>query len=129
MPPNGCESSFVEDITEFSMELDLGELPQEMLERAKDELGETPEKRNDSLVKMRDMIQGLQSHHHIICLYISERAWPTLYSGELLSDKADLACRMDDDFLLRFLRARRFCVERAYTLVSCTPHIKNSLMA
>lgn len=66
---------------------------------------------------------------YYLSLYIWARAWPTLYSGELLSDKADLACRMDDDFLLRFLRARRFCVERAYTLVSCTPHIKNSLMA
>jgi hypothetical protein len=60
MPPNGCESSFVDDITEFSMELDLGELPQEMYQRAKEELGETPEKRSECLVKIRDMIQGLQ---------------------------------------------------------------------
>jgi hypothetical protein len=64
MPPNGCETSFVDDITditEYSMELDLGELPEEMYELAKEELGETPEKRRESLLKIRDMIQGLQS--------------------------------------------------------------------
>jgi len=128
MPPNGCETSFVDDITEFSMELDLGELPEEMYELAKEELGETPEKRSESLLKIRDMIQGLQSQlHHFPYLSLLICCRPTLYSGELLSDKADLACRMDDDFLIRFLRARRFCVERAYNLVSCTTFNLNGL--
>jgi len=59
MPPNGCES-FVEEITDYSMELDLGDLPQEMYDRAKEELGETAEKRSETLVKIRDMIRGLK---------------------------------------------------------------------
>ncbi|CAB3363256.1 Hypothetical predicted protein [Cloeon dipterum] len=71
------------------MELDLGELSVELYERAGKELGETAEKRADSLVKIRSMIL----------------------------ERADLDCRMDDDFLIRFLRARRFNLDRAYELL------------
>ncbi|XP_059484483.1 alpha-tocopherol transfer protein-like isoform X2 [Neocloeon triangulifer] len=97
MPPyNECNS--IADVTDFSMELDLTDLTDELYQKAKEELGETPEIRADSLVKLRDMIR----------------------------DKADIACQLDDDFLLRFLRARRFHTERSYKLLENYVNFKAS---
>ncbi|KRT82609.1 CRAL-TRIO domain containing protein, partial [Oryctes borbonicus] len=71
-------------------ELDLGEPPQEYQEWALKELGELPDTRVQKLDELRDMIY--------------ER-------GECEPH------RTDDAFLLRFLRARYFIVEKAYKLV------------
>lgn len=72
------------------MELDLGAPPKELLEFARKELGENPETRVQVLEDLRD--------------YIYER-------GECIPH------RTDDAFLLRFLRARNFIVERAHRLL------------
>ncbi|XP_025835316.1 clavesin-1 [Agrilus planipennis] len=74
---------------EVKSELDLGEPPIELLEYARRELGEDPDTRVQVLAEFRDMIY--------------ER-------GECMPH------RTDDAFLLRFLRARYFVLERAHRL-------------
>lgn len=75
---------------DVSCELDLGEPPAELVEYAREELGESPDTRAAALQELRDMI--------------FER-------GEVEPH------RTDDLFLLRFLRARCFHVERAHKLL------------
>ncbi|KAJ9583502.1 hypothetical protein L9F63_022154 [Diploptera punctata] len=82
-----------DDFQEFedvAPELDLGEPPDELKEFARKYLGESPETRPGLLQELRDVIY--------------ER-------GEVVPH------RTDDLFLLRFLRARRFDVEKAHRLV------------
>ncbi|XP_017766981.1 PREDICTED: alpha-tocopherol transfer protein-like isoform X2 [Eufriesea mexicana] len=70
--------------------LDLGEPSPEVMEYARRELGETDDVKCRTLQELRDMIY--------------ER-------GECLPH------RMDDDFLIRFLRSRNFNVNRAHRLI------------
>ncbi|KAF7409766.1 hypothetical protein HZH68_004147 [Vespula germanica] len=70
--------------------LDLDEPPPEVMEYARREVGETDEVKCQTLQELRDLIY--------------ER-------GECIPH------RMDDDFLIRFLRARHFDVNRAHRLV------------
>lgn len=70
--------------------LDLDNIPSEVLEYARHELGETDEVKCQTIHELREMIY--------------ER-------GECMPH------RMDDDFLLRFLRARNFNINRAHRLI------------
>ncbi|KAF5300281.1 hypothetical protein FQA39_LY11138 [Lamprigera yunnana] len=70
--------------------LDLGEPPQELLDYAREELGEDPDTRCQILEDFRD--------------FIYER-------GEVEPH------RVDDAFLLRFLRAKKFVIRHAYKLL------------
>ncbi|XP_044583551.1 alpha-tocopherol transfer protein isoform X1 [Cotesia glomerata] len=72
------------------LDLDLEEISPEVMEYAKRELGETDEVKCQTLQELRDMIY--------------ERGECTPH-------------RMDDAFLIRFLRARNFNVNRAHRLV------------
>ncbi|XP_014212839.1 alpha-tocopherol transfer protein-like [Copidosoma floridanum] len=72
------------------LSLDLDHVPDEVLEYARTQLGETDEVKCQTVHELREMIY--------------ER-------GECLPH------RMDDDFLLRFLRARDFNVNRAHRLI------------
>ncbi|RZC32645.1 alpha-tocopherol transfer protein-like [Asbolus verrucosus] len=74
---------------EVVSELDLGEPPQELLEWAKENLNENPDTRYQVISDLRDMIYA---------------------RGECTPH------RTDDAFLLRFLRARFFVIERAHRL-------------
>ncbi|CAH1105866.1 unnamed protein product [Psylliodes chrysocephalus] len=76
--------------TEVLPDLDLGEPPQELLDWAREHLNENPETRDQVLQDFRDMI--------------FER-------GECIPH------RTDDAFLLRFLRARFFIIERAHRML------------
>ncbi|XP_024878443.1 alpha-tocopherol transfer protein-like [Temnothorax curvispinosus] len=70
--------------------LDLCEPPPEVMEYARRELGETDEVKCQTLQEFRDMIYE---------------------TGECMPH------RMDDDFLLRFLRARNFNIKSAHKLI------------
>ncbi|XP_044266469.1 clavesin-2-like [Tribolium madens] len=75
---------------EVVAELDLGEPPKELLDWAKENLGENPDTRCQIISDFRDMIYA---------------------RGECTPH------RTDDAFLLRFLRARFFIIERAHRLL------------
>ncbi|XP_065306376.1 alpha-tocopherol transfer protein-like isoform X2 [Dermacentor albipictus] len=66
-----------------------GTLPEELQKVAAEELGEDARKRDLCLVKLRNLLQGETSLHS----------------------------RMDDEFLLRFLRTKKFKVEVAYRTI------------
>lgn len=80
----------VETFEDVVPELDLGEPPDDVKEFARQHIGESPGTRSSVLQEFRDMIY--------------ER-------GEIVPH------RMDDSFLIRFLRARRFLVEKAHKLM------------
>ncbi|XP_077300130.1 alpha-tocopherol transfer protein-like isoform X2 [Arctopsyche grandis] len=75
---------------EYSAELDIGEPPPEVLKYAREHLGEDPDTRTKCLQELQDMIYE---------------------KGECTPH------RMDDSFLLRFLRARFFNIERSHRLL------------
>ncbi|KAK7793492.1 hypothetical protein R5R35_010162 [Gryllus longicercus] len=82
------EDGAEDDDVEFS--LDLDEPPEDVLEYAHRHLGETPEKRDAAVAELRDMVY----------------------------ERGDVAPhRLDDAYLLRYLRARTFQVEKAYRLL------------
>ncbi|KAL1473447.1 hypothetical protein MTO96_038664, partial [Rhipicephalus appendiculatus] len=66
-----------------------GTLPEELQKVAAEELGEDARKRDLCLVKLRNLLQGETSLHS----------------------------RMDDEFLLRFLRTKKFKVEVAFRTI------------
>lgn len=75
---------------DVSVHLDLGEPPVELLEYAKENIGEIPDTRPAAVQDLRDLIY----------------------------ERGDVEVhRSDDSFLLRFLRARQFHGERAYRLL------------
>lgn len=80
-----------ENLEDVAAELDLGEPPDELKEFARRNLGESPDTRQSLVQELRDMIY--------------ER-------GEVVPH------RTDDAFLIRFLRARRFDVEKAHRLMT-----------
>ncbi|XP_034941872.1 alpha-tocopherol transfer protein-like [Chelonus insularis] len=89
--PEKVESNVEINPEDEELDLDLSEeLPPEVMEYAKRELGETEEVKCQTLQELRDMIyeKGECSPH-----------------------------RMDDAFLIRFLRARNFNVYRAHRLI------------
>ncbi|XP_045511357.1 alpha-tocopherol transfer protein-like isoform X2 [Colias croceus] len=75
---------------DYSIELELGEPPPELLEYARKECGEDPNTRLQAIYELREMIY--------------ERGECTPH-------------RMDDEFLTRFLRARNFIPQRAHRLI------------
>ncbi|KAH0954008.1 hypothetical protein HN011_006497 [Eciton burchellii] len=77
-------------LADEQLRLNLDEPPPEILEYARRELGETDEVKCQMLQEFRDMIYE---------------------KGECLSQ------RMDDDFLIRFLRARNFNLKSAHRLI------------
>ncbi|GFY54918.1 clavesin-2 [Trichonephila inaurata madagascariensis] len=64
-------------------------IPDKFKQKAKDELFETDENRDTAIQRLR----------------------------ELVTDDTDLGCRVTDDFLLKFLRARKFNIPKAFNLV------------
>ncbi|XP_041980370.1 alpha-tocopherol transfer protein [Aricia agestis] len=74
----------------YNVELELGEPSRELLEQARVSCGEDPSTRLQAIDELRDMIY--------------ERGECTPH-------------RMDDDFLVRFLRARQFVPQRAHRLM------------
>uniref|UniRef100_A0A7N4NV44 Retinaldehyde binding protein 1 n=1 Tax=Sarcophilus harrisii TaxID=9305 RepID=A0A7N4NV44_SARHA len=76
------------------------QMPPHTLQKAKDELNETEESREVAVRELREMIQ--------------ERADSGDDMGQLVAEKIQ---EKDDDFLLRFVRARKFDVGRAYDLL------------
>lgn len=92
--------------------LDLGEPSQEVIDYARRELGETDDVKCRTLQELRDMIYGND---------LSTDGSPVSRSIEILCSTERGEClprRMDDDFLIRFLRTRNFNVNRAHRLVS-----------
>ncbi|XP_047042152.1 alpha-tocopherol transfer protein-like isoform X1 [Helicoverpa zea] len=75
---------------DYSVDLDLGEPPPELVEYARQHLGEDPNTRLQAIYELREMIY--------------ERGECTPH-------------RMDDDFLIKFLRARKFIPKRAHRLL------------
>ena len=72
-------------------------LPKEVAEKAKRELNETDENRMPSIIKLREMLQN--------------------------DNHCKLPLRTDDEFLLRFLRARKFDLKRAKKMVICYQYV------
>lgn len=75
---------------EYNVDLDLGELPPDLQEYARLQCGEDPNSRLQAIYELRDIIY--------------ERGECTPH-------------RMDDEYLLRFLRARNFIPQRAHRLM------------
>lgn len=80
----------IENFEDVVPDLDLGEPPDDLKEYARLHIGETPDTRSSLLQEFKDMIY--------------ER-------GEIVPH------RMDEAFLIRFLRARRFHVRKAHRLL------------
>lgn len=87
--PELKDDQLLQDDEQISLDFSI---PPEVMEYARRVLGETDEVKCQTLQELRDMIY--------------ER-------GECLPH------RMDDDFLIRFLRARNFNLKKAHRLVSC----------
>ncbi|XP_003691963.3 alpha-tocopherol transfer protein isoform X1 [Apis florea] len=90
MPEDDRRGEVDDPLDDEEVCLDLGEPSQEVIDYARRELGETDDVKCRTLQELRDMIY--------------ER-------GECLPR------RMDDDFLIRFLRTRNFNVNRAHRLI------------
>ncbi|PSN38167.1 hypothetical protein C0J52_14555 [Blattella germanica] len=89
-PPTQEEDTEYEKFEDVAAELDLGEPTEELIEYARKHLGESPDTKPALLQEFRDLI--------------FERGDVTPH-------------RTDDLFLIRFLRARRFDVEKAHRLM------------
>ncbi|XP_065200309.1 alpha-tocopherol transfer protein-like [Planococcus citri] len=89
MPNYSDNEEEIGDLDDVMADLDLETIPPEVEEYAKTELGETEEIKTRTISELQDMIY----------------------------EKADITPhRMDDEFLLRFLRARNYRVESAFRL-------------
>ncbi|XP_053128713.1 retinaldehyde-binding protein 1 [Hemicordylus capensis] len=75
-------------------------IPAHTLQKAKDELNETPEKRELAVKELRELVQERARGGEDICKAVAEK----------VKDK-------DEAFFLRFIRARKFDVSRAYDLI------------
>ncbi|ETE65095.1 Retinaldehyde-binding protein 1, partial [Ophiophagus hannah] len=75
-------------------------IPAHTLQKAKDELNETSEKRELAIKELQELIQEKAKDGDDICKAVSEKM-----QGK------------DEAFLLRFIRARKFDINRAYDLI------------
>nr|XP_060611168.1 retinaldehyde-binding protein 1 [Anolis sagrei ordinatus] len=75
-------------------------IPDHTIQKAKDELNETPEKRELAIKELQDLIQEKAKGGEDICKAVAEKV-----KGK------------DSAFFLRFIRARKFDLNRAYDLV------------
>ncbi|XP_061451995.1 retinaldehyde-binding protein 1 isoform X1 [Rhineura floridana] len=75
-------------------------IPAHTLQKAKDELNETPEKRESTVKELQELVQEKAKGGEDICKAVAEKM-----KGE------------DNAFFLRFIRARKFDVNRAYDLM------------
>uniref|UniRef100_A0A8C5PCC7 Retinaldehyde binding protein 1 n=1 Tax=Leptobrachium leishanense TaxID=445787 RepID=A0A8C5PCC7_9ANUR len=75
-------------------------LPEHTVQKAKDELNETEEKRESAVKELRELIQEKANTGDDLCKSVAEKV-----------------NHQDDSFFLRFIRARKFEVNRAYELI------------
>ncbi|XP_013925317.1 PREDICTED: retinaldehyde-binding protein 1 [Thamnophis sirtalis] len=75
-------------------------IPEHTLQKAKDELNETSEKRELAIKELRELIQEKAKDGDDICKTVADK----------MQEK-------EDAFLLRFIRARKFDLNRAYDLI------------
>ncbi|CAM4611685.1 unnamed protein product [Lepidochelys olivacea] len=75
-------------------------VPPHTVQKAKDELNETEEKRESALKELRELVRERGSGDEEVCKAVAEKV-----TGK------------DDSFFLRFIRARKFDVNRAYDLL------------
>uniref|UniRef100_A0A8D0H513 Retinaldehyde binding protein 1 n=1 Tax=Sphenodon punctatus TaxID=8508 RepID=A0A8D0H513_SPHPU len=75
-------------------------VPAYTMQKAKDELNETEEKRESAVKELKELVQEQASRGEDICKAVAEKV-----KGK------------DDAFFLRFIRARKFDVNRAYDLL------------
>uniref|UniRef100_A0A8C5S5G8 Retinaldehyde binding protein 1 n=1 Tax=Laticauda laticaudata TaxID=8630 RepID=A0A8C5S5G8_LATLA len=82
-------------------------IPPHTLQKAKDELNETSEKRELAIKELQELIQEKAKDGDNICKAVSEKM-----QGK------------DEAFLLRFIRARKFDINRAYDLIKGYVHFR-----
>ncbi|XP_034638638.1 retinaldehyde-binding protein 1 [Trachemys scripta elegans] len=75
-------------------------IPPHTIQKAKDELNETEEKRESAVKELRELVRERASGSEDVCKAVAEKV-----KGK------------DDSFFLRFIRARKFDVNRAYELL------------
>ncbi|EMP35217.1 Retinaldehyde-binding protein 1 [Chelonia mydas] len=75
-------------------------VPPHTIQKAKDELNETEEKRESAVKELRELVRERGSGGEEVCKAVTEKV-----TGK------------DDSFFLRFIRARKFDVNRAYDLL------------
>ncbi|XP_074820908.1 retinaldehyde-binding protein 1 isoform X2 [Natator depressus] len=75
-------------------------VPPHTIQKAKDELNETEEKRESAVKELRELVRERGSGGEEVCKAVAEKM-----TGK------------DDSFFLRFIRARKFDVNRAYDLL------------
>ncbi|XP_042331863.1 retinaldehyde-binding protein 1 [Sceloporus undulatus] len=75
-------------------------IPDHTIQKAKDELNETPEKRELAIKELQDLVQEKAKGGEDICKAVAEKV-----KGK------------DNAFFLRFIRARKFDISRAYDLL------------
>ncbi|TFK13100.1 Retinaldehyde-binding protein 1 [Platysternon megacephalum] len=75
-------------------------VPPHTIQKAKDELNETEEKRESAVKELRELVRERASGGEDVCKAVAEKV-----KGK------------DDSFFLRFIRARKFDINRAYELL------------
>lgn len=94
--------------------IDLGpDLPNEIMDIARKQ-GEDPERVCADIQELRDMIFGKEKKRFYLTLRYSWIVCNVLF---LIERGVCVPPRNDDEFLIRFLRARFFKLEHAYNLV------------
>lgn len=90
-------------------------LTPELVAKAREELQEKPEWRLRDVQALRDMILKVCST--IVVIIINVVVCYIAVSSTLLQEQPNLRTRLDDSFLIRFLRARKFDYDRALQLL------------
>ncbi|KAG8440660.1 hypothetical protein GDO86_006416 [Hymenochirus boettgeri] len=75
-------------------------IPEHTVQKAKDELNETEDKRDSAVKELRRLVEEKASSGEELCKAVAEK----------VKDK-------EDDFFLRFIRARKYDVNRSYELL------------
>lgn len=113
---------FILDVSKMpvavSHNIDLGpDLPNEVMDIARKQ-GEDPERLCADIQELRDMIFGKNEQHSSYLSFFSILIDSRFFSRFYTERGTCVPPRTDDDFLIRFLRARYFKLEHAYNLVS-----------